>query len=436
MPSDAERQGLISDIEVWLQEAVPVLAPIAEPSGPGRPRILPDLCLWLGLIVCVLKGFESQLAVWRLLSWTGLWHYPRFPVSDQAIYKRLEKGSLAALSHIFDQITALLIEKVEPFVDQSLAPFARDVFAIDTTTLDKVARILPALRGLPDKDARLLPGKLGGVFDIRRQLWREIKYVESSTENDKVSAPVLVEGLEASTLLLFDLGYFGFPWFDGLTEQGLFWVSRLRNKTSYEVLHTFYQRDGVFDGIINLGAYRADRAAYAVRLVQYPVGDNTFRYITNVLEPQTLPLIEIARLYARRWDIELAFRLVKRELRLHLIWSGKPLVIQQQIWAVLIIAQILQAMRTEIAARAGVDPFDVSMKLLVQYIPELTSMGIDPIEAFVERGREARFIRPSRRTQIKAPIIPPEEINPLPPDLVLQRKARCSRRNYGSRSQN
>ena len=33
-------------------------------------------------------------------------------------------------------------------------------------------------------------------------------------------------------------------------------------------------------------------------------------------------LIDIARLYARRWDIEMAFKLAKRDLRLHLLWSG------------------------------------------------------------------------------------------------------------------
>ena len=139
------------------------------------------------------------------------------------------------------------------------------------------------------------------------------------------------------------------------------------------------------DGLVWLGAHRADRAKHAVRLVQFRVGPH-HRYLTNVLDPQLFSLPDIARLYARRWDIELAFKLVKRELRLHLLWSAKPVVIQQQLWATLIIAQVLQALRLEIAGRAGVDPFDVSMPLLVQGLRRSAREGQDPIAFLVERG--------------------------------------------------
>ncbi len=132
----------------------------------------------------------------------------------------------------------------------------------------------------------------------------------------------MLKKIEKGALILADLGYFGFEWFDDLTKGGYHWVSRLREKTSYTVLHRYYDKDGVFDGLIFLGAYRADRAAHAVRLVQFQVGKRRFEYITNVLDPQKLPMHEIARLYMRRWDIELGFKLVKRYLGLHLLWSG------------------------------------------------------------------------------------------------------------------
>ena len=64
-------------------------------------------------------------------------------------------------------------------------------------------------------------------------------------------------------------------------------------------------------------------------------------YITNVLDPAQLTAADMVRLYGRRWDIEMAINLVKTHLKLHLWWSAKPVVIVQQIWAVLIISQIL-----------------------------------------------------------------------------------------------
>src|SRR3712207_7500049 len=44
-------------------------------------------------------------------------------------------------------------------------------------------------------------------------------------------------------------------------------------------------------------------------------------------DPQVLPMADLARLYARRWDIELAFNLVKTHLGLHLRWGSTPAVV-------------------------------------------------------------------------------------------------------------
>jgi hypothetical protein len=372
---------------------------------------------------------DSQLAVWRLLSGTGLWDYPRFPVCDQAVYNRLAGGGVSALQGLFRQISEILAQRLTPYALNTLAPFATNVYALDETTLDQVSRLLPALRGLPAGDSGLLPGRLAGLFDVRRQQWQHVEYIPDPQQNEKIKARQMIKDLPERSLILADLGYFGFAWFDWLTDSGYLWISRLREKTSQIVLHTFYDKNGVFDGIIFLGKHRADRAAHAVRMVRFSIGKKTFRYITNITDPQVLPIKMIAELYARRWDIELAFKLVKRELGLHLLWSAKTVVIQQQIWAVLIISQILQALRMEIAGRAEVDPFEVSMSLLVKYGPAYARDGHDPVAVFVEHGRHLGFIRPSTRTITKATTIPEEELLPMPPDLSLVRKARHAQRN-------
>ena len=123
-----------------------------------------------------------------------------------------------------------------------------------------------ALREIPQGDSRLLPGKLAGVFDVRGQQWRTVMFQPDPHQNEKVLARKLVEDLPAGTLVVADLGYFGFAWFDWLTDRGYHWLSRLRAKNSYKVIHTFYHRGDVFDGIVWLGAHRADRAKHAVRL--------------------------------------------------------------------------------------------------------------------------------------------------------------------------
>ena len=432
--------ALSGDIEHFLQAAIGNLAPLpASAPTAGRPRILPSLCLWAGVLVCLLRGATHQNAVWRLLAQTGLWQYPSFPLSDEAIYQRLAResappdGQPTLLERLFGHVTTLLRARLAPYAATRLAPFATDVLALDETSLDQVQRWLPALRGVPAQANALRPGKLAALFDVRRQVWQTVLHVPAPHQNEKKTAPTLLAGLAAGVLVVMDLGYFSFAWFDTLTEQGVWWVSRLRAKTSYTVAHTFYAQGDTLDCLVWLGAYRADRSRHLVRLVRFTVGKVTYSYLTNQLDPLVFPLREIARVYQRRWDIECAFQLVKEHLHLHLLWSSKPALLLQQVWGVLIISQILQALRLEIAGRAAVDPFDVSLPLLVAYVPEYLARGEDPVTVFVTEGRRLGFIRPSRRSENRAPWIPPAELVPRPPDLAITRVPRHAQRKCGPR---
>jgi hypothetical protein len=87
----------------------------------------------------------------------------------------------------------------------------------------------------------------------------------------------------------------------------------------------------------------------------------------------------------------------------------------------------------EIAGRAEVDPYEVSMELLVRYMPQYAYMGEDPIKVFAQRGRELRFIRPSTRTQVETPLVDSAQIVPIPSDLVLVRPARYAHCKCGPR---
>lgn len=427
-----EGPALVGRAEEFLRQAVEAFEPTATPAGRGRPRTLPSLCLWAGLIVCVLRGFSSQLSLWRLLTHKGLWDYPRFDVGDQAVYNRLAREGAAPVRALFEHLSHRLRQRLGALNAQTLCSFASDVLALDETTLDKLARRLPALKGLPPEAA--LAGRFTGLYDVRLQQWRRVRFRSDTHANEKRFARDMVDTLAARTLILADLGYFGFAWFDHLTEAGYYWLSRLRARTSYHTVHVYAQAEGFFDAVVFLGNYRADRAAHAVRLVRFTAGTREHAYVTNVLDPQQFPAEELARVYARRWDFEMAVALAKKELGLHLIWSSKPQVIEAQLWAVLTVAQILSALRYEVALRAGVDVFEVSMPLLVQWMPFFAAEGADPVARFVERGREAGFIRPSRRIRLELPQRRQLAWRSLPDDVVLTRTPRYAHRKCGPRT--
>ena len=389
----------------------------------GRPAILTMQHLCLGVLLCGLQGFESQLKLWRRICLEPLGPFLPVLVKDQAVYNRLARGGAEAMGAFFAQISTWVGEQVRGWDERSLAPWANQVLSLDESTLDAVARWLPELRKVLPGDPRLLAGRISGLFDVRRQQWVRVEVWQEAIANCKQCARLLVEELPAGSLLLFDRGYLSFAWFDELTERQLWWISRYANHASYQVRHILYQGDGVLDAIVWLGRYRADRAQYPVRLVQFYQQGHLHRYLTNVLDPTQLSLAELARLYARRWDIELAFCVLKEHLRLSHLWSAKWEVVQVQVWAGLCLAQLFHGLQVQLAAQEGVDPFDVSIEILLELVPRLLQHGLAPLPSLGRLGRELGLIRPSSRRRVQTPFVDTTWITPAPSEALQPRES-------------
>lgn len=394
---------------------------------PGRPPVLEAFPLWSGLLVCILRGFTAQRALWQLLCCRGLWSRPPVHLTSQALYQRLARTPATGLLTLFSQITAVLRERYATVCDVPYARFATEVVALDHSTLDAVARKLKLFRDLPRTDPRLLAGQLATLFDLRRQFFWAVEFWEDAQRNEKYRVTHWLDLLPADTLLLFDLGFFSFAWFDTLTARGFYFVCRLREKTSTVLQHTLYDGPAgsvhLKESLVYLGAYRADRASEPVRLIEVFFAGRTFRYLTNVLDPRLLPADHVVELYRRRWDIEAAFHLLKTHLNLFLVWSGHQNVVLQQVFGTLIIAQVVLALRTEVALAAKAPLREVSLSLLIRWVPELALAGLDPIATLAERGRLAGIIRPFRGREYQLPH-PDLSAYDLPPQRPPPRQAR------------
>jgi hypothetical protein len=407
-------------IEATLHDLIPGLCP--PPNPRGRPEILPGALLWTGLLVCILRRSPSQQGLWRLLTQTGLWDFPRISVTAEAVRIRLARRGPDVMADLFRHVTDLLVTRVPS--TGTLAPFAPEVYALDESTLDQVARTLPTLRPIPAGDDRLLPGKLLCVFNVRTQLFTTVQTTELPRQNERLAARDLAITLPVGSLLLADLGYFGFRWFDDLVDAGYSFISRLREKTSYTTVEVLAEQHGVRDELIWLGAYRADRAKHVQRLVTVPTGSRTRRYLTSVLDPDELPVADLVALYGQRWSIEDAFKLVKRDLGLHLVWSAQWPLLLTQVWGVLLIAQIASAMRAEIAGRAKVTVDEVSLSLLLRDLPHLVQQGAPDVIGYIASLPVVKggYLRPSRKAVVTVP--EPLGYRTRSPTLVLTREPR------------
>jgi hypothetical protein len=395
----------------------------------GRPKTLSSDHLWLAMLVAILRGFTSIASIWRLLTWSGVGSFPVLTLTRAAVRKRLLQADLSSLQDLLIRVRAALLPWTTHLQQQSLAPFASAVLALDQSTLDAVRRCCQDVREEQADSPRLLVGKLAGLFDVRRQQWVRMLLREDVFANEKHFVEELFAGILPGTLILADLGYFSFPWFDWLSDQGCWWLSRLREKTSYRIEPIFVRQGSTLDALIWLGAYRSDCAKHLVRLIQFEHAGICYRYITNVCDPHLLSMSEAARLYARRCDSELAFKALKGELGIHLWWSSHPLLVLQQLWCALILAQILHALPLNGAVQAGVDLFEVSLPVLVKLLALAPARGTTEnlMSLLVRKGPNLGLIRSSRRYQ---PVVPAlrQPYTPAPPDLVLIRNPRSAQR--------
>ncbi len=422
---------LLQQVLLFSQHSREVQTPGKRPRG--RPPILPLSQLYLALLIGVLQQHKHLSTIWRHLYLEATGTFPPVKVSYEAVRNRLLTTGTEAVRHLFETVSQALADspQAQHPAALALAPFAAQVVALDESTLDRLRRLTSDLRDLPNGDPHLLPGKVAGLFDLRTQRWLRVQFRADVLAYCNTGLLLLLEGLAPGSLILADLGYFSFPWFDYLTGQGYWWVSRLKERVSYELKEVLAYDDhtGLLDAIVWLGTYRADRAAHAVRLVCFSCNGRRYHYLTNVLDPAQLSMTDIAQLYARRWDIELAFKLLKCELGLHMWWGARAELVLIQLWLAFILAQLLHALQLHVALQADVEPFDVSMHLLVEVLGTMPVGPTPIIERLVHEGRALGLIRPSTRLHVVIP--PPQSSPPCPPPTFqdLVRHARYAQRN-------
>lgn len=85
---------------------------------------------------------------------------------------------------------------------------------------------------------------------------------------------------------------------------------------------------------------RQDRAGILVRLIDYRIDgfQETYRLVTNILDPAQAPALQLARLYSERWTIETAFDEIKTHLRGRniVLRSKLPELVRQDVYGLLL----------------------------------------------------------------------------------------------------
>ncbi|MGH7393937.1 MAG: IS4 family transposase, partial [Candidatus Rokuibacteriota bacterium] len=292
--------------------------------------------------------------VHKVLAREGLWWVTPLRVSPQALSKRLDALPAAVLGQRFTEVWTRVQTQGPPAVPHSSWVPVQQHFPVialvDGSTLEALRKKTQVLR---QRQGVVLGGRMMVMVEAfsHRPLWQ--LYTDDTAANDKRFATAIMAALPPGGLLIFDLGFFSFLWFDDFTATHRYFVTRMRAKTAYRTGWELSRGPYYRDEISQVGQYRSNPCQSPLRMVSVQWEGVWYRYLTNVLDPQVLSARQVCELDRRRWRIEDAFLRTKRLLELSYLWTGSVNGIQVQIYATLIFSAVLLTICQQVAQVVG-----------------------------------------------------------------------------------
>jgi len=150
---------------------------------------------------------------------------------------------------------------------------------------------------------------------------------------------------DPGTIVVDDRGYNDFSLWGKWCSEDVFFVTRMKTKTLYEVCEKRESADNpsvIQDEIIWLTGKGADEKCphYLRRIVWFDKERNeTFEFLTNHMR---LAASTIAAIYKDRWQIESFFKMLKQNLKIKTFVGTTANALKIQIWTALIAMLILK----------------------------------------------------------------------------------------------
>jgi transposase len=162
----------------------------------------------------------------------------------------------------------------------------------------------------------------------------DLIHITEAASNDKIFLGQLRSA--PGTIYVFDKGYANYQVWKQWTEDGVFYVTRLNENASYQVIEGGINHISEY---VNGGVIKDQRICFEggliARLITYKDYESgkVLSFISNMFEYHATTIIQ---LYKYRWNIEVLFKRLKQNFELSYFFSDSSEGIKTQIWIALI----------------------------------------------------------------------------------------------------
>ena len=204
----------------------------------------------------------------------------------------------------------------------------RDVYALDSTTIDLCLTLFPWAKFRQHKAAV----KVHTLMDLRGSIPCFICITDGKTHDVNILDEIV---LESGALYVMDRGYLDFARLYTFTQNLCSFITRAKSNFDYSRIayRTVDKSAGLrCDQTIRLAGYYTSQDYPAVlrRIGYFDAKTNTkLIFLTNNF---SLPALTITHLFKCRWQIELFFKWIKQYLRIKTFFGTSINAVKTQIW--------------------------------------------------------------------------------------------------------
>ena len=255
-------------------------------------------------------------------------------------------------NELFKLYYFVLIEYFKPLLSVSRKEKVsfENFYAFDSTTITLFSDVMKGVGRNPKGDGKKKGGlKVHMLTDVHADTAVFAKISEAKMHDKK-----FLQHLNPSkgSMLVFDKAYNFYQQFAEWTEDGVFFVCRLKDNAKAELQEVLFDEPLGKNGF---GVYKVEHIhlrykkgkqlkTLCLRLVYYKDKQGRkYKFITNNWE---ISAEEVALIYKYRWTIELTFKKLKQNFQLHFFYSETENGIKTQIWCTLIAHLLLNVIMT------------------------------------------------------------------------------------------
>jgi hypothetical protein len=250
--------------------------------------------------------------------------------------KKISKAHLARFNEkqpheLYHELFSSLLDRCQRLSPGHRFKFEGKIYLLDTPTINLCLEVFPWATFRKTKGAIKLhtgldaDGYLPAFMDMTEGKTHEIQWARSLQ-------------LPPGSCVIFDRGFTDYSWYQKLSDNKIFFVTRLKKNAVFELLSKRRGRKSAHikqDQTILLR--NTSSSLRLICSVDQQTGKE-YHFLTNSFD---LKAATIAEMYKERWKIELFFKWIKQNLKVKTFLGTTPNAVLTQLWIALCVYLLL-----------------------------------------------------------------------------------------------